>query len=130
MKVIPRKAIWLFGPLLVIMALSLIFPVAEAQEEAEMHIGVKVGDWANWRRSAFIYESNMQGYEEPPVELEVLGSIEWFVGEVIEVSGNNVTIQYCSYYEDGPKQFENQTGDPIAGSGINHRERGKKGVKN
>lgn len=117
MKAIPRKAIWLFGPLLVIMALSSIFPIAEAQEEAEMHIGVKIGDWMNYRCSAFHYESNIPGYEEPPVELEVLGSIEWFIGEVIEVSGNNVTIQWGTYYEDGTKQFETQTGDPIAGSG-------------
>ena len=113
-----RKAIWLLGPLFVIAALSSIFPVAEAQEGVPTgEVGVKVGDWANFRMAPLIYESNIPGYEEPPVVLKVLGSIEWIVGEVIGVSENNVTIQSCGYYKDGTKQFENRTGDPITGSG-------------
>ena len=52
-----------------------------------------------------------------PVEFKVLASVEWFIGEVIEVDGNSVTMQWGSYYQDGTKQFETQTGDPIAGVG-------------
>jgi len=115
-KMITRKAIWLLGSLLVIAALSLNSPLAQAQEETPT-IGVEVGDWANYKASDFSYESNIPGYEKPPVELEVLASIEWFIGEVIEVSGNSVTMQWGSYYEDGTKEFETITGDPVAASG-------------
>lgn len=115
---ITRKAIWLFGSLLVIVALSLNSPLAQAQEGTPTGtIGVKVGDWANYKAPDFSYKSNIPGYEEPSVELKVLASIEWFIGEVIEVSGNSVTMQWGSYYEDGTKQFETPTGDPVAGTG-------------
>lgn len=115
---IERKAIWLFVPLLLIAALSLSSSLAKAQEGTPTGtIGVEVGDWANYDPSALSYESNIPGYEEMPVELKVLASVEWFIGEVIEVSGNNVTMQWGSYYKDGTKQFETQTGDPIAGLG-------------
>ncbi|MFB0500178.1 MAG: hypothetical protein ACETWO_02730 [Candidatus Hadarchaeaceae archaeon] len=81
------------------MALFLIFPVAEAQEEAEMHIGVKVGDWANYRATGSIPEP------------------EFYMLRVTGVSGNNVTIEVECYYENGEKEFYTFTGDPIAGSG-------------
>jgi len=113
---ITQKAIWLFGPLLLIAALSLSSPIVKAQEGTPT-IGVEVGDWANYDASAFSYESNIPGYQEPPVELKVLASTEWFIGEVIEVTGNNVTMQWGTYYKDGTKQLETQTGDPIVGSG-------------
>lgn len=113
---ITRKAIWLFVPLLVIAALSLTSPMARAQEGTPT-VGVEVGDWASYGSSAFTYKSNIPGYEKMPVELKVLASIEWFIGEVIEVSGNSVTMQWGSYYEDGTKQFETPTGDPVAGTG-------------
>jgi len=93
------------------------FP-AKAQEGTPTGtIGVKVGDWATYDASDFSYESNIPGYEEAPVGLKVLSSIEWFIGEVTEISGNSVTMQWGGYYEDGTKQFETQTGDPISGSG-------------
>lgn len=115
---VTRKAIWLLGSLLVIAMLFLSSSLVQAQEGTPTGtIGVEVGDWTNYDSSAFSYESNIPGYEEMPVELKVLASIEWFIGEVIEVSGNNVTIQWGSYYEDGTKQFETQTGDPVAGTG-------------
>lgn len=95
-----RKIIWLLGPLLAIAALSLIFPVAEAQEEAEMHIGVKVGDWANYHATGFIPEP------------------EFYILRVTDVSGNNVTIQVDMYYESGEKESLICTGDPIAGTGL------------
>jgi len=98
--------------------LSLSTPLARAQEgPAAGAVRVKVGDWMNYRSSDFTYESNIPGYEEAPVELKVLASMEWFIGEVLEVSGNNVTIQWATYYKDGTKQFEAQTGNPVAGSG-------------
>jgi len=115
---ITRKAIWLFGPLLLIAALLLSSSSVQAQEGAPTgKIGVEVGDWSNYGASAFSYESNIPGYEKTPVELKVIESMEWFIGEVIEVSGNNVTMQWATYYEDGTKQFETQTGDPVAGTG-------------
>jgi len=102
----------------VIAVLSLTSPLAQAQEGTPTGtIGVEVGDWASYDASAFSYESNIPGYQEPPAELKVLASIEWFIGEVIEVSGNNVTMQWGTYYKDGTKQFETQAGDPMAGSG-------------
>lgn len=113
-----RKTIWLLVPLLVIVLLSWSTPLARAQEGTPTGIiGVEVGDWANYDSSDFSYESDIPGYEEMPVELKVLASIEWFIGEVIEVSGNNVTMQWATYYEDGTKEFETQTGDPVAGLG-------------
>ncbi len=113
-----RRVIWSFVPLLVVAVLSFGSPTAQAQEETSPGtIGVEVGDWANYDSSAFSYESNITGYEEPPIELKVLTSVEWFIGEVLEVSGNNVTMQWGSYYDDGTKEFETQAGDPIAGLG-------------
>jgi hypothetical protein len=99
-------------------ALSSISPIAEAPDGSlSGEIGVEVGDWGNYDSSLLFYESNIPGYEKLPIWLEVIESIEWFIFEVIEVSGNNVTIQFGTYYEDGTKQFETRTGDPIAGSG-------------
>jgi len=117
-RMMPRKAIWLFGSLLVIAVLSLSFPMAKGQEGTPTGtVGVEVGDWVKFRTSALSYESNIPGYEEPPVWFKVIGPIEWFICEVIEVSKNNVTFQIGVYYEDGTKQFETLIGDPIAGSG-------------
>jgi len=113
-----RKVICLFVLFLVIVALFPGSALAQAQAGTlSGTIGVEVGDWANYNASDFGYESNIPGYEEAPVELQVLASIEWFIGEVIEVDGNSVTMQWGSYYQDGTKQFETQTGDPIAGLG-------------
>jgi len=95
-----RKIIWLLGSLLAIAALSLIFPVAEAQEEAEMHIGVKVGDWANYHATGSIPEP------------------EFYILRVTDVSGNNVTFQVDMYYESGEEESLTCTGDPIAGTGL------------
>ncbi|HEY33033.1 MAG TPA: hypothetical protein G4O10_08010 [Dehalococcoidia bacterium] len=89
--------------------------MAQAQEGGS--IGVEVGDWANYSITSFSYESNVPGLEEPPVELAVLASIEWFIGEVMEVSGNSVTMQAGTYYDDGTNQFETITGNPVAGTG-------------
>ncbi len=115
---VTRKAIWLLGSLLVIAMLLLSSSLVQAQEGTPTGtIGVEVGDWANYRSSAFSYESNIPGYEEMPVELKVIATMEWFIGEVIEVSGNNVTMQWATYYEDGTEQLETQTGDPVAGVG-------------
>lgn len=113
-----RKILYLPVTLLVIAMLLLSSSLVQAQEGTPTGtIGVEVGDWTNYDSSAFSYESNIPGYEEPSVELKVLASIEWFIGEVIEVSGNNVTMQWGSYYENGTEQFETQTGDPVAGTG-------------
>lgn len=113
-----RKILYLSVTLLVIATLFLSSSQAQAQEGTSPGIiGVKVGDWANYDASDFGYESNIPGYEEAPVGLQVLASVEWFIGEVIEVDGNSVTMQWGSYYQDGTKQFETQTGDPIAGLG-------------
>ena len=111
-----RKAIWLLALLLVIAALSLISPIAKAQEGTPT-IGVKVGDRGNYDSSLLLYESNIPGYEELPISLEAIESIEWFIFDVIEISEDNVTIQFGTYYENGTKRFDTLTGDPIAGSG-------------
>ena len=118
MKMIPRKAIWLFITLMVMAGLSSISPIVEASDGSlSGEIGVEVGDWGNYDSSFLFYESNIPGYEEPPIGIEAIESVEWFIIEVKEVSGNNVAIQCGTYYENGTKQFETLTGDPIAGSG-------------
>jgi len=73
--------------------------MAQAQEGIPT-IGVKVGDWANYHAT---------GYIPGP---------EWYILEVADVSGNNVTIQVDMYYENGEKESLICTGDPIAGTGL------------
>ena len=66
--------------------------VAEAQGESLIgEIGVMVGSWANYESSITFYNSNIPGYEEQPMWLKVIESIEWFILEVTEVAGNSVT---------------------------------------
>lgn len=68
--------------------------------KAERYIGVEVGDWANYHATGYIPEP------------------EWYILEVTDVSGNNVTIQVDMYYENGEKESLICTGDPIAGTGL------------
>src|SRR3989337_1794288 len=90
MEMIPRKAIWLLISLLAMTALSSISPIAEAPDGSlSGEIGVEVGDWGNYDSSLLFYESNIPGYETPPIELEAIESIKWFTFEMIEVTGNN-----------------------------------------
>ncbi len=109
-----RKIIWLLIPLLAMaLSSSCIWAADETTEwsagagsffikleSLAGTVGVKVGDWANYRATGSIPEP------------------EFYILRVTGVSGNNVTFQVDMYYENGEKESLTCTGDPIAGTGL------------
>ena len=79
----------------------------------EIVVGVTTGDWAGYGDLSFEYASNMPGYEEPPMEMNV----SWSDMEILDVSNSNVTVRSTTIYENGTEQTDVVWGDIATGEG-------------
>ncbi|MFP3985456.1 MAG: DNRLRE domain-containing protein [Candidatus Bathyarchaeia archaeon] len=79
----------------------------------EVDVGVKAGDRAGYGDILFEYASNMPGYEEPPVEMNV----SWTYIEILGVENSNVTARYTVIWKNGTEQTEVVWGDIATGEG-------------
>jgi hypothetical protein len=96
-------------------SLFLILPMFSAMTASASPdvVGVKVGDWAGYGDVSFEYASNMPGYEEPPLELDM----SWMDMEILDVQDSNVTIRSTTIYKNGTEETYVGWGDIATGEG-------------
>ena len=78
-----------------------------------VEIGVKAGDWAGYGDISFEYASNMTGYEEPPLEMNV----SWSDMKILSVSDSNLTVRSTTIYANGAERTDVMWGDIATGEG-------------
>ncbi len=76
-------------------------------------VGVKAGDWAGYGDISFEWASNMPGYEEPPMEM----NMSWMDMEILDVSDSNITFRSTTIYKNGTEQTDIMWGDIATGEG-------------
>jgi hypothetical protein len=75
--------------------------------------GVKAGDWFGYGDVSFEWTSNITGYEQPPVQM----NMSWMDAEILDVQNSNVTVRSDTIYEDGTEETYVVWGDIATGEG-------------
>jgi hypothetical protein len=80
---------------------------------AQYSVGVKVGDWAGYGDVSVEFASNMPGYEESPIPM----NMSWMDMEILDVHNGNVTVRSTTIYKNGTEETDVIWGNVTSGEG-------------
>ena len=78
----------------------------EEEVPEEVAIGVEEGDWVKYGNISYSFESNIPGATEPTEFKEMFVEVQWLKLEVTGVSGNTITFNMSTHYNNGTEYTE------------------------